>query len=145
VGAGDRAILETMSTGRTRRYGAHAFATSNAGKLLFPGAGITKADLIDYHERVAEVMFTHVRGRIVTMERYPDGIDGKRFVQKDVPACFPGWIETVTVHAASIRRARERLDDLAQEADVGRPTRRERSRRPSVRHRRWSGMASSRV
>jgi bifunctional non-homologous end joining protein LigD len=86
-----------MSTRRTRRYGAHAFDTSNAGKLLFPDAGITKADPIDYYERVAEVMLTHVRGRIVTMERYPDGIDGKRFIQKDVPDYFPGWIETVTV------------------------------------------------
>ncbi|HKQ62096.1 MAG TPA: non-homologous end-joining DNA ligase [Candidatus Polarisedimenticolaceae bacterium] len=70
---------------------------SNPQKVLFPEDGITKGDLIAYYARVASAMLPHVRGRIVTMERYPDGIAAQRFFQKNVPAYFPEWIRTVPV------------------------------------------------
>ena len=54
-------------------------------KVLFPDAGITKADLAGHYERVAEWMLPHVRGRPVSMQRFPDGIDGKGFFHKDMP------------------------------------------------------------
>jgi bifunctional non-homologous end joining protein LigD len=66
-------------------------------KELFPGDGITKGDLAAYYERVAEWMLPHVRDRPVSMQRFPDGINGKGFFHKDVPDYFPRWIKRVEV------------------------------------------------
>jgi bifunctional non-homologous end joining protein LigD len=74
---------------------------SNPDKLLFPGDGITKADLASYYERVADWMLPHVRDRPVSMQRFPDGITGKGFFHKDVPDYFPDWIERVRVPKAN--------------------------------------------
>ena len=66
-------------------------------KVLFPGDGITKADLARYHADVAAWMLPGLRDRPVSMVRYPDGLDGERFFQKNAPSYFPGWIRRVTV------------------------------------------------
>jgi bifunctional non-homologous end joining protein LigD len=66
-------------------------------KVLFPDEGITKAELAAYYESVAAVMVPHIRGRPVTLERYPAGIGGKGFWQKDVSRGFPEWLERVEV------------------------------------------------
>jgi bifunctional non-homologous end joining protein LigD len=70
---------------------------SNPGKVLFPQAGVTKADLASYYERVAKHMLPHLRGRPVSMQRFPDGIDKGGFFHKDVPAHFPDWVQRVRV------------------------------------------------
>jgi bifunctional non-homologous end joining protein LigD len=66
-------------------------------KLLFPEDGITKGELAAYYEAVAPVMLPHLRGRPVTMERYPNGIGQKGFFHKDVTKGFPEWLERVEV------------------------------------------------
>jgi bifunctional non-homologous end joining protein LigD len=66
-------------------------------KVLFPADGITKRELADYYEAVAPVLLPHLRGRPVTMERYPAGIDAKGFMQKDVVKGFPEWLARVEV------------------------------------------------
>jgi bifunctional non-homologous end joining protein LigD len=66
-------------------------------KVLFPGEGITKADLARYYADVAGAMLPMLRNRPVSMVRYPDGLAGERFFQKNAPAYFPGWIRRVTV------------------------------------------------
>jgi bifunctional non-homologous end joining protein LigD len=66
-------------------------------KVLFPDDGITKGDLAKYYETVAPVMLPHLRGRPVTMERYPAGIGKEGFWQKDVSRGFPEWLERVEV------------------------------------------------
>ena len=66
-------------------------------KLLFPDDGITKGELASYYESVADIMLPHLRGRPVTMERFPAGIDKKGFIQKDVSKGFPEWLERVEV------------------------------------------------
>ena len=66
-------------------------------KLLFPDDGISKGELVRYYEAIAPVMLPHIRGRPVTMERYPAGIDKKGFIQKDVSKGFPEWLERVEV------------------------------------------------
>ena len=66
-------------------------------KLLFPEDGITKGDLAAYYEAMAPVMLPHLRGRPVTMERYPAGIDEEGFWQKDVSKGFPAWLQRVEV------------------------------------------------
>ena len=64
-------------------------------KVLFPDDGITKGDLAAYYDAVADVMLPHVRRRLVTMERYPNGIGAKGFIQKDVSKGFPAWLKRV--------------------------------------------------
>jgi bifunctional non-homologous end joining protein LigD len=70
---------------------------SRSDKVLFPGDGITKGDLIEYYARIAPRMLPQLRDRPLTLERYPNGINTKRFFQKEVSSYFPKWIRTVTV------------------------------------------------
>jgi bifunctional non-homologous end joining protein LigD len=62
---------------------------SRPDKVLFPGDGITKADLVQYYVRVAEVMLPHLRDRPVAMKRYPEGIRGHMFFQSRSPSTSP--------------------------------------------------------
>jgi len=85
-------------------------------KVLFPDDGITKGELANYYESVAAVMLPHIRGRPLTMERYPAGIGKKGFWQKDVSKGFPDWLERVevpkkdgVVHHALVNDARALL------------------------------------
>jgi bifunctional non-homologous end joining protein LigD len=66
-------------------------------KVLFPDDGITKGDLAVYYEAMAPVILPHLRGRPVTMERYPAGIGEKGFWQKDVSKGSPSWLQRVRV------------------------------------------------
>jgi len=66
-------------------------------KVMFPADGITKRELAAYYEAIAPAMLPHIRGRPITMERYPSGIGGKGFIQKDVSKGFPAWLERVEV------------------------------------------------
>jgi len=71
---------------------------THAEKLLFPADGITKGELADYYAAVANVMLPHLRGRPVTMERFPGGIERKGFIQKDASRLAPpAWVERVEV------------------------------------------------
>jgi bifunctional non-homologous end joining protein LigD len=70
---------------------------SRPEKVLFPDDGITKGDLIEYYGRIALRILPHVRDRPLTLERYPNGINTKRFFQKEVSSYFPTWIRTITV------------------------------------------------
>jgi bifunctional non-homologous end joining protein LigD len=73
---------------------------THPGKLLFPDDGVTKEDLADYYERVAEWMIPHIRDRPISMQRFPDGLGGKGFFQKNVPDYFPAWMRRVEVPKA---------------------------------------------
>lgn len=73
----------------------HEIDLSNRDKVFFPDAGLTKGDVIDYYEQVAPVMVPHMKLYGVSMQRFPDGIDGDSFYNKDTPDYFPDWIERV--------------------------------------------------
>jgi bifunctional non-homologous end joining protein LigD len=66
-------------------------------KLLFPDDGLTKADIADYYEAVAEWMLPHIRNRPISMMRFPDGIAGQGFFHKNVPDHFPDFVKRVEV------------------------------------------------
>ena len=66
-------------------------------KVMFPDDGITKGELAAYYAAVAPLMLPHVRGRPVTMERFPRGIAGRGFFHKNVAKGFPAWLERVRV------------------------------------------------
>ena len=76
------------------RKGTRELRLTNLDKLFWPDEGITKGDLLDYYRRVAPVLVPHLRRRPFTMRRYPDGVDGKAFFQKDAPSHMPEWIAT---------------------------------------------------
>ncbi len=66
-------------------------------KVLFPEDGITKGELASYYDAIAPIMLPHIRGRPVTMERYPAGVGEKGFFQKDVSKGFPEWLSRIEV------------------------------------------------
>jgi bifunctional non-homologous end joining protein LigD len=68
---------------------------SNLEKVLYPAAGFTKAQVIDYYARVAPALLPHLAGRALTLVRCPDGVDGERFFEKRCPPHHPGWIPEV--------------------------------------------------
>ena len=61
---------------------------SNLDKVLFPAAGFTKGEVIDYYTRIAPVLLPHLRDRPVTRIRFPNGVDGVHFFEKNKPASF---------------------------------------------------------
>jgi len=70
------------------------FKVNNQDKIFYPEANYSKSDIMEYYKKIAPVMLPHIQNRPLTMLRYPDGIEGKRFFQKDMPDYFPDWIET---------------------------------------------------
>lgn len=84
-----------------RSYGGQRVELSNLDKLFFPGEGITKGDVVDYYERAADWMLPHLKDRPLSLERYPDGIEGEGFYQKQTPEYFPDWITTASVPVKS--------------------------------------------
>ncbi|HEV2790631.1 MAG TPA: DNA ligase D, partial [Solirubrobacterales bacterium] len=70
---------------------------SNLDKVLYPKAGFTKGELIDWYARIAEVLLPHLRGRPLTLKRYPNGVEGKHFYEKRCPSHRPDWVTTAKV------------------------------------------------
>ncbi|SFR48923.1 bifunctional non-homologous end joining protein LigD [Marinobacter daqiaonensis] len=80
-----------------RRFGRYTVDVSNEDKELFPDAGITKGDLIEYYEAVADTMLGYLEDRPLALHRFPDGIGGDGFVQQRASGYFPDWLGTVKV------------------------------------------------
>lgn len=87
------------------RVGRRTIDISNPDKVLFPHAGYTKSDVVEYYRRVAPTLLPYVRGRPVTLHRYPDGIDAAGFYQKEAADYFPRWIrrQRVAKEGGSLR------------------------------------------
>jgi bifunctional non-homologous end joining protein LigD len=72
---------------------------TNLDKVLYPADGFTKGQVIDYYTKVAQVILPHLADRPVTFRRYPNGVDGDSFFEKDVSRHAPGWVRTVHLDA----------------------------------------------
>lgn len=79
------------------KVGRYTVELSNAEKPFFPQDGIAKGELVHYYRRIARTMLPYLRGRPIAMHRFPDGIEGEGFYQKDAPDYFPAWIERARV------------------------------------------------
>jgi bifunctional non-homologous end joining protein LigD len=79
----------------------HRLSLSNLDKVLFPAVGFTKGQVIDYYTRVAPAVLPHLRGRPLTLLRYPNGVDGGHFYEKQCPAHRPGWVRTAAIPLSS--------------------------------------------
>jgi bifunctional non-homologous end joining protein LigD len=77
---------------------------TNLGKVFWPAEGYTKGDLVEYYRAVAPAMLPFLRDRPLVLDRYPDGIAGKSFYQKNAPVAAAGRVRTVTIHAGGSER-----------------------------------------
>jgi bifunctional non-homologous end joining protein LigD len=80
--------------------GARRLSLSNLDKVLWPRDGYTKGDLIEYYRSVADVIMPYLKERPLTLQRYPDGIDGPSFFEKSLPKGLPDWVARVTTTAS---------------------------------------------
>ncbi len=83
---------------------------SNLDKVLYPAAGFTKAQVIDYYQRIAAVLLPHIANRPVTIKRYPDGVDAEFFYQKNAPAHRPDWVPTARLPSPGSTKSRPTIE-----------------------------------
>ncbi|WP_049574582.1 non-homologous end-joining DNA ligase [Nonomuraea sp. SBT364] len=83
---------------------------SNLDKVLYPEEGFAKAEVIDYYSRVAPVLLPHLAGRPLTVKRYPNGVDGPSFFEKNAPDHTPGWVRRVRLPVPGSTKDRESID-----------------------------------
>jgi bifunctional non-homologous end joining protein LigD len=99
------AAVEVEVEGRTLRL-------SNLDKVMYPATGFTKGQVIDYYTRVSPALLPHLRDRPLTLKRYPDGVEGEFFYEKQCPSHRPDWVRTEPV------RAREKIIDFCIADDL---------------------------
>jgi bifunctional non-homologous end joining protein LigD len=79
------------------KIGKRTLELTNVDKVLYPKAKFTKGEMIDYYARVAKTMLPYIESRPVTMKRYPEGVEGQFFYEKECPKYRPAWMHTATV------------------------------------------------
>ena len=77
---------------------------SNLEKVLYPATGFTKQQVIDYYARIAPAIIPHLAGRALTRKRYPDGVNGEPFFEKNAPKYRPEWVKTAPIWSEGNRR-----------------------------------------
>jgi bifunctional non-homologous end joining protein LigD len=93
---------------------------SNWDKVLFPATGFTKGDLIKFYARIADAVLPHLRDRALTLKRYPNGVDGGHFYEKQSPSHRPDWVQTARIKDINYTLCQDRatLVWLANLADI---------------------------
>jgi bifunctional non-homologous end joining protein LigD len=79
------------------RVGARDLSLSNLDKILYPLTGYTKAEVINYYLHIAPTLLPHIRDRVITRVRFPDGVDSPGFYEKNAPMGTPDWVRTVRI------------------------------------------------
>src|SRR6202167_2978957 len=77
---------------------------TNLDKVLYPAAGFTKGQVVDYAVRIAPVLLPHLAGRPLTMKRYPNGVNEEDFFEKNAPKHRPDWVQTTPVWSGGNNR-----------------------------------------
>ena len=90
---------------------------SNMDKVLFPAAGFSKGDVVDYYRRAAPAMVPHLADRAATLIRFPDGVDGDSFYEKNVSRHAPDWVRTVALRSGA-RGAGEAVNEHVVVGDL---------------------------
>jgi bifunctional non-homologous end joining protein LigD len=81
--------------------GGHRLSLSNLDKVLYPKAGFTKGQVLDYYTRIADTLVPHMRDRPLTLKRYPNGVEGHFFYEKNCPKHRPSWVKTRKIDTGS--------------------------------------------
>jgi bifunctional non-homologous end joining protein LigD len=97
-----------------RRFGSRIIKITRPDKVLFPEDGIRKKGIIDYSERISDVLVPHIKDRPLMLQRFPNGIDEKSFFQKSIGYYFPHWIKRASVKKIGVAK-RKRDSAQAQE------------------------------
>ncbi|GII29660.1 non-homologous end-joining DNA ligase [Planotetraspora mira] len=92
------------------RVDGRELSLSNLTKVLYPAGGFTKAEVIDYYTRIAPVMLPRLRGRPLTVKRFPNGVERQSFFEKNAPAHTPKWVRKVTLPVPGSTMNREKID-----------------------------------
>ena len=79
-------------------------SVSNLDKVLYPKVGFTKGQVVDYYIRIAPVLLPHLQDRPLTMKRYPNGVEGEFFYEKNCPSHRPTWVKTARVWSEGNKR-----------------------------------------
>ena len=85
-------------------------ALTNLEKVLYPGVGFAKGQVLDYYTRIAPVLLPHLAGRALTRKRYPDGVEGQVFFEKNAPRGTPDWVRVETLASPGSTKDRETID-----------------------------------
>jgi bifunctional non-homologous end joining protein LigD len=80
---------------------------SNLEKVFYPKAGFTKGQVVDYYRQIAPAVLPHLRDRPLTLKRYPDGVEGQHFYEKQCPSHRPDWVRTAGIYS---RRNKREID-----------------------------------
>jgi bifunctional non-homologous end joining protein LigD len=83
---------------------------TNMEKVLYPETGFTKGQVIDYYARIAPVLLPHLKNRPCTLRRYPNGVDGQSFYEKNVARHAPEWVRTERLPTPGSSKGNEFLD-----------------------------------
>ncbi len=92
------------------RVGERTLAVTNLQKVLYPEIGWSKADVIDYYATVGPTMLPYLQGRPVTFKRYPDGVEGPSFFEKNTARNAPDWLHHAVLPATRSTKDRTELD-----------------------------------
>lgn len=92
--------MKKSRTASTLHIDGRELPVSNLEKVFYPSTGFTKGQVIDYYIRVAPVLLPHLRKRPISLKRYPDGVSGFYFYEKQCPSHRPGWMKTTAVKKA---------------------------------------------
>jgi bifunctional non-homologous end joining protein LigD len=93
----ERELFSGAQESVTLDFEGKRFRLTNLNKVFFPESGYTKRNLLAYYYRVAEYLLPFLKDRPLVLRRYPDGIGGEAFFQKNMPEGVPKWVETVTI------------------------------------------------
>ncbi|MDQ2748225.1 MAG: non-homologous end-joining DNA ligase [Actinomycetota bacterium] len=88
---------------------------SNLDKVLYPSTGFTKGEVIDYYTRIAPLLLPHLADRALTVKRYPNGVDGQFFFEKNASRGTPEWVRTLTLPVPGSTKNRETIDFVVVE------------------------------
>lgn len=99
-----KSIVKNKDAGKPERKKEIAIPLTNLGKIFFPKNEISKGDIIQYYQSIEEFILPHLKGRPQSMLRFPNGITGLSFFQKDAAEGIPEWIETHLVYSESTKK-----------------------------------------
>src|SRR4051812_14883179 len=110
------ALAESVLMGKdtTLEVEGHKIAVSSLDKVLYPETGFTKGDVINYYIWISPFLLPHVKGRALTLKRYPNGVEGPFFYEKACPAHRPPWVKTTPIYV----EAKERTVDYCLANDL---------------------------
>jgi len=104
-----KSLLNPTDETQVRKVSGHELKFTNLSKIYWPKDNVSKRDMLNYYYQVAPYMIPYLKDRPQTLNRFPHGIDGEKFYQKDVKGKVPDWIETFPYHSYADGRDKEFL------------------------------------